>query len=310
MSGGHDKNDDGDEDETLAQFLTRTLDEAFIDNIPMDAIKELPTFYMYVMGAFAELATLGLFIYFVLQGYEQGISTKFISLDQASGACTDVVKSVSGNYMVDTQGIWVGNAGFDYSQAIYEMDWTDSAMTSTDYMDVMSIAKEQLMDLASTSSTLDLSMVALMYTAWQLICDPMLHTVCEVFKGQTFVFTADTSYMLSLTHIDVTLSNVYADCNSYSSSTYSIADSINQGNYQYDEFIVNPTCNTTANPAQFGYYPYLDGNNFHMEMDVRTMMDAMAVNDYILQLTGINQVYGFEYDVYTLNGYTYSGVSI
>jgi len=304
-------NDDGEEEEeTFAQFIVRTVDDVFIDNIPMDAIKELPTFYMYVMGAFAELATMVLFIYFVLQGYEQGVTTKFISLDPTSGACVDVVKSVSGAYMVDTSGIWVGNSGFDYSRAIYEMDWTDSAMTSDEYTIIMTMAKQQLMDLGTASSTMDLSTTLLMYTAWQLICDPAQNEVCSVFSGQSFVFTADSSYMFALSHIDMTLSNVHADCNSYSNSNYDLANSINTGNYQFDDFMSNSNCNTTADPLIFGYYPPLDGNDFHIDMDVRTLMDAMAVNIDVLQLNGIDQVHGFEYDSFTFNNFSYSGVRV
>lgn len=114
--------------------------------------------------------------------------------------------------------------------------------------------------------------------------------------------------MFGLSHIDVTLSNEFADCDSYSDSSYDLANAMNTGNYQYDDFMSNPKCNTTADAFVFGYYPELDGNNFQMEMDVRTMMDAMAVNYDILQLNGIDQVHGFEYENYEFNGNTYTGV--
>jgi hypothetical protein len=167
-AGGKNKNDDGEDEETFVQFILRRADEAFIDNIPMDTIKELPTVYMYIMGAFAELASLVLFIYFVLQGYEQGVTTKYISLDPTSGVCVDVVKSVSGAYMVDTNGTWEGHPNFDYSRAMYEMDWTDSTMTSAQYTEIMNMAKSQLTELGTASGGMDLATTLLMYTAWQV----------------------------------------------------------------------------------------------------------------------------------------------
>ena len=89
-----------EQSETLYEFIKRTLDEAFLENIPMDAIKELPTFYLYLFGALAELMALAIFVYFFIQVYQQGIAQFFISIQEDSGACSSVTKSVSGSYMV------------------------------------------------------------------------------------------------------------------------------------------------------------------------------------------------------------------
>ena len=89
-----------DKTESLYEFVLRTLDETFLDNIPMDSIKDLPRFYLYLFGALAELMSLAIFVYFFLAVYHQGVTQFFISIQQDSGDCSTVAKAVSGSYMV------------------------------------------------------------------------------------------------------------------------------------------------------------------------------------------------------------------
>jgi hypothetical protein len=50
------------EDETLKEYLTRKVDAIFIDNIPLDAIKELPRKYMYLLGFLAHSLSITCFM--------------------------------------------------------------------------------------------------------------------------------------------------------------------------------------------------------------------------------------------------------
>ena len=106
-------------EESLYDFIARTVDETFVDNIPVESVKELPRFYMYMFGALAEIVFLGIFVYFVISVYDTGTNSRFISLDPTSGVCSEISKAVTGDYVGDTNGIWVGQDGFDYSAAIY-----------------------------------------------------------------------------------------------------------------------------------------------------------------------------------------------
>ena len=135
---------ENNEDESLQEFLVRTLDEAFIDNIPMDAIKDLPKFYMYLFGAFGELFSLAVFGYFLYSVYKEGIQQKFISITPSSGNCNEIPKAVSGSYTADENGNWAGSPNFDPSEGIYVIGLTDAQFTFPDYEKSMDLMKQQL----------------------------------------------------------------------------------------------------------------------------------------------------------------------
>ena len=307
MSKQNNPNDEEEEVETLSGFIYRTVDDVFINNIPMEAIKDLPKAYMYLLGAIAELGTLALFTYFVYQGYQSGINAKYISLDITSGVCTSVIKSVSGAYIADASGNWAGSSDFLYSRGIYDLNLVDASITETQYNEIMALAFQQTNGLGNLSKTLDLAMNLLIYVSWQLYCDPNTYSYCAAYAGQTFAFTADASYVFAQSHVATTLSNINGDCTSYSTSSYDLANSINEGSYVYASFITNPTCNTTASPIMLGYDSYLDGDSFYMDMDVRSVMDSVAINFLMLALTGIEVIQDTSEYTFYHNGYTYYG---
>ena len=113
--------------------------------------------------------------------------------------------------------------------------------------------------------------------------------------------------MLALSHIDTTLSNEFGDCDVYSLSRYDLANAVNTGAYNYDEFIQTASCNTTADPIMLGYDPYLDGEQFSMQIDVRTLVDSVAVNFDLLLLDGLQTVRDSGIYTFNHNDWTYIG---
>ena len=146
----------------------------------------------------------------------------------------------------------------------------------------------------------------LVYLSWQFNCDPSIYDYCASFAGQSFAFTASAQYMFSVTYVDTTISNVYADCLAFSVSGYDLSNSLNTGTYGYIAFINNPTCNTTVVPQHFGYDPVLSGTDFTVSMDVRTLVDSVAVNSGLLDVTGLSTVGNTEVIQFEYNGYYYS----
>ena len=298
---------DSDEGESFSEFIVRSMDETFIDNIPMDAIKDLPKFYMYLFGAFGELFSLGVFCYFLWSVYEQGVQQYFISITPSSGQCSEIPKAVSGSYTADENGNWAGSPNFDPSKGIYEITLTDAQFTFSDYADAMDLAEKQINLLSAASVHQNLATNLLVYMSWQFNCIVTDSTpYCSSFTGQSFTFTADAAFMFSVSYLDVTLSNQKADCLSLSVSGYDLANAINTGSYDYPSFMADPTCNTTVVPEHLGYDGVLDGPTFSIGMDVRTMIDSVAINYGLLDVTSMNTVGDTEVIPFEYNGYSYT----
>ena len=293
--------------ETMSEFITRTIDEAIIDNIPLEAIKELPLYYKYVLGIFAELLMAGMFAYFMYSVYVQGRSSAFISLDINSGDCQVIKKSITGQYIADTNGVWNGYEGFDYTRGLYVIGFTEASITQTEYEDILYAVHDQVSALSDRAMLHDLTYNLLIYMSWQFICDPLLYDYCLPFVGQSFAFSASSQYVFSLSYVDSTLSNNIGDCMTTSLSHYDLANSINVGTYIYDDFLNDPTCNTTVDPVHMGYDSVLNGDTFAMTLDSRTLIDSMSVNlDLLLfsslSIVGESHTYHFEN-----HGYNYTG---
>jgi len=305
MAGG--KLDKEENDETMSEFIYRTLDEAFLDNIPLEAIRELPPFYKYLIGAIGESLMAGMFAYFMWSVYVQGTTSAFISLDMKSGDCKVIKKSISGEFIADTNGIWVGNEGFDYTRGLYVVGFTEGSITQEEYGLILNAANEQVHALSERAEEQDLTYNLLVYMSWQFICDPSEYAYCVPFIGQSFAFSASSQFVFSLSYVDSTLSNNVADCMTISLSNYDLANSENTGSYIYEDFITDPTCNTTVDPTNMGYDSVLDGAEFDLYLDSRTLIDSMSVNLDLLLFSSLSIVGESPTYYFNNNGYTYQG---
>ena len=112
---------DGDDEQSMGEYVYEQLNSMFIENIPIAAILEFPTFYLYLFGAIAEIAMLVTFAYFFQDIYQRGLTEKFVSIDSSSGACVAVTKAVTGDFTADVNGYWDGSHGYRSSLGLYEL---------------------------------------------------------------------------------------------------------------------------------------------------------------------------------------------
>lgn len=54
--------------QSLKQFVFKKADDLFLENLPVESIKQLPPFYKYSFGIAVFCVFLGTFIYFVYAG--------------------------------------------------------------------------------------------------------------------------------------------------------------------------------------------------------------------------------------------------
>ena len=76
---------------------------------------------MYYFGTVAYMAAIALFVYFTYTSYNANRNTAFISLSTDDGECNEVAISVTGSYLADDNGNWVGTEDFVYSDSPYQL---------------------------------------------------------------------------------------------------------------------------------------------------------------------------------------------
>jgi hypothetical protein len=296
-----------DSRESLLDYLKRMLYDVFIDNIPADAIKELPTTWMYICGVLIELGALTLFIFFLLQGYQQGIHQQFISLSKNSGVCEDVIKPLTGSFVADLNGSWSGSSAYVSSKGVYQMQVSNIKFTDKSYRDFMYMAEQQIDRLAEFSITNDFSLNLMIFTSWQLVCDPTLYSGCDEWGSNRFTLIGSAVNVFATSHVFFSSSNVFADCTTSPTTTYDLGSASQVATYSYTDFSTNPSCNTIVDPELLDYNSVLNGDSLGIEFDVRTLVDAVAVNFGILYITKLVEVYNTERITIVFKGVEYTG---
>ena len=160
---------DGVQDETMLEFIKSKLIRSFVDNIPLEAIRELPGSYMFVFGSIAYVVSTCIFLYFILTGFKRNIRTEFISLDDGDGVCQDVSKEVTGTYYGTSDGKWSGDADFALSRALYKLDFVNYDRNEKNYRKrTMATIKEDLDRLARRSYTRDAAGNLMEWMTWEI----------------------------------------------------------------------------------------------------------------------------------------------
>lgn len=92
-------------------------------------------------------------------------------------------------------------------------------------------------------------------------------------------------------------------------TSYDLPSSLYTIEFDYGDFVVNPTCNTTVSAKFLGYTPFLGAQSFRVVMDSRSFADAVGINNgylSIVSLAEVKDVDGASIN-FTYRGYTYAG---
>ena len=77
---------------------------------------------VYYFGIFSYVTMAAVFIYFIYTSYINSVSQAYIALEDDGGNCNDVSIAVTGSYLADAEGNWIGSPSFDYSIAKYDIN--------------------------------------------------------------------------------------------------------------------------------------------------------------------------------------------
>jgi len=307
-----------DDEQTLVEYVSVQLNEKFIENIPIGAILELPPFFMYLFGAIAEILMLITFIFYFKSVYDQGMSEKFISLQNNTGICEPVTKSINGEYDADTQGNWAGTADYSASLSLYQLLLTDAAFTHTTYETVMLMSYAALLQLGEIGKKQDLAGNIAVFITWQMICREIedqftaeQNAICNNFADsqQLFVFSALSNNVFDIGVSVAALSDVDGTCNCSSFTSYDLGVARTIGNFYYTDYITSPDCIRIANPPEFGFNADVDDVQFKIAFDVRTFGDSVGINAGYLSSSELEYVGNSPSTEFEFQGVNYTAQS-
>ena len=146
----------------------------FDESIAGTRIEDLPDKYMYFFGAMNHLSIITVFVTITLIVYYAALNTYYLVPDGHNAAmesCSEVPREMpSGLYVADTNGRYLGESGFLYSEAIYAMRTNNLEISLEAYQSIVSdIFKSAVEKEARESKECDLSRNLITYLAWKVV---------------------------------------------------------------------------------------------------------------------------------------------
>jgi hypothetical protein len=196
---------------------------------------------------------------------------KYMSLDNpADSYCNSVTKTVDSSYYADFTGKWNGEDGFQYSNALYQLNLNKFKQTNGEYKDMMKYVGVQLDILGYKAYDKDLSENMVYWMAWEV----QLPNADSV---NTLHMTGAPEVIIDREHIFGLMANEQGECLAARETGFDKANSVLRLKYDIPSFAADGTCNITASPKKMGYDPAYDFYDFILDIDVRTFVIAFGV---------------------------------
>jgi hypothetical protein len=151
---------------TISEWMYLKINEVFVENIPLEPIKQLPTNYKYIFGTLAHGVTIALLFGFLIYGYQQSTHRSFMSLHKSDGICNEIPLSVTGTYRADSNGYWEGNSEFKAPVAPYYLNLIDFKADPKTYRALMGKVEAELARIGKLAKTQDLVTNLLYWMMW------------------------------------------------------------------------------------------------------------------------------------------------
>ena len=160
--------------ETWFDKFKRWIWLQFDESISGSMIGDLPDKFMYFFGALNLISILTLFITFTVTGYYVAVNSYYLvpnDQSEVQGTCSEVSREMpSGIYIVDTNGKYLGDSEFSYSEAIYSMRANSLKVNLEDYQSIVTnVFKSAVDSVAKKSKGYDLSRNLITYLAWKVV---------------------------------------------------------------------------------------------------------------------------------------------
>ena len=270
--------------------IKRTLWQLFDSGIDVGTpvmVQDLPFRPKYIIGFLVLISYIVFFVSFCVTGYIQQIDTKYlVPVDQEtpSATCTDALRTITASYMIDINGTYSGVQGFDYNEALYNLELNNLQVTNSQYQSLIQGVKEEIAFIGQQSKNETLNINLVFWFSFKYVFkysdNPNL---------QQFSFVSDINIVFnSLNSVPVSfyMQSTYAHCNisryaSFEPSSYALS-------VQFDALKYNDTKDCTSiigldnlnvgyNALDIDLYPALNQVT-KTNIDLRSYFTALAIN--------------------------------
>lgn len=103
----------------LSLYIGNLLRKRMPESMWLEESTKLPAFWLFTSAILFHLFFVVALIYLGYTSYITSLSDSYISLSDQSGDCSDVSRSVSGEYTATIKGQWSSQIGFSYNYTSY-----------------------------------------------------------------------------------------------------------------------------------------------------------------------------------------------
>jgi hypothetical protein len=259
--------------------------DIFYDNLPSDDIRDLPSFHAFTLGSFIYTISIAAFVTFIVVGYLQDRSSRFLALTSDSGECKPVPKTVSGQFLADVNGEWEGSDKFIYSKAIYRFTLPNYEGTNQEYAFMMEKALDQTEVMGQEGYQRNLGINILAWTVFS-------STIRRGGSANQFSMSGSPRAVFDRRIFSAAFAGIGGQCPIRPSVSYNTDSAQLTLKFSYNEFISNPSCFNLIDPRHMGYMDFYSGPNFQIVYDARSALTALAINYGLLSIDELELIPG------------------
>jgi len=278
------------------EAVVEATDDVFQNNIPSDAVKDMPSNYRYVFGLLIYAGMIATFVYFFYSVYENTATTQYLALDAADGAtCKTVYKAFSGDFLADVNGKFEGAKNFDFTQSLYRFNFQSFLELPNSFIPGTS-EKQTLENLIGTvhsilaganaqnfahhnvaQNLVSLSMATFQYFTASA-AGPTPEGTPPTINVQTFRFTADATTFLNTDAVRGGMGSANATCSVVPTTSFSTTQHKWTISWDYDLYVADLNCVKLLNPYAIGIASRPDHGLVTLSVDSRSVLAAQAAN--------------------------------
>jgi hypothetical protein len=258
------------------------IKDRLIDSIPV----HIPTHLHWFIFAFYLLVLITSFISLFITGYRESVGKAYLAplsdgFTSANTGCSLNHQVNTGKYFATAVGTWEGSKYFNYSQAVYRLSLTSYAASQTEYEYFMMTIYQQI---TKTGAIMEQSDLGKNLVYWMTVV-----LVNEDSNAQTMTLVGDPLIVFDRQYFTGSLSTISGTCIANNITEFDapngraeIAFSMHEYLYVYPE-----DCAGFMNPYYFGYDTASVPLQFTIQLDIRTIVTATAVNYQLLALNAL-----------------------
>jgi len=239
---------------------------------------------MYSVGALMQIGYVIVLVYFLVTGYRVTLETYYLSPvgQQDAGSCIAVTREVpSNNYILDSNGIFLGSPGFEYPKAIYNNELNNLQVSQESYARQIRRVRSAVDGLDERALENNLALNILTWLSWKTTIRDTADNL------QIFSFFADPHAIFDTSSPGFAIATIQSRdevCNAPMTTRYDPGSFRMVSTISYQDY--GPICDKVLNKNNLadGYFRNLNNSylvrnsNFDISFDMRTFVTSIAVS--------------------------------